>query len=448
MKVTILGSTGTIGRKALDVCLYLELPVYGLVCNSSRQILAQILLSQCKAVAISNEQIAEEIQKDLLLILHNSVEDLNAEARERLSILKAEFNAYCAYLSLRVKQKLCQDCKCDSWDVEHIWQYLVHEFEGLPQFYVGKDSASKLASVRVDRLVAAMVGFVGLEPVIKALKAGSDICLANKETLIAAGELIMPLAKRLGRRILPVDSEHSAIFQCLNGSDNNRLQRILLTASGGPFRETPIDELAEMTAKEALAHPIWDMGAKITIDSATMMNKGLELIEACHLFGVRSSQVEVVVHPQSIIHSAVEFADGGVIAQLGVPDMYLPIQYALTWPKREPIPLPNLDLFQVQTLTFEKPDLNKFPALRLAKEASELGGTLPCVLNAANEVAVHAFLDDLIKFADVTAITEQVMAKFRAQKHIQLSTDINDIELEQIIECDRIARQMASELVR
>ena len=261
----------------------------------------------------------------------------------------------------------------------------------------------------VDIVVTALVGFSGLEPTIAAIKAGKQIALANKETLVVAGELITNLALRHKVGILPVDSEHSAIFQCLAGEGDNEIARLLLTASGGPFRTTPMADMAHITAQQALQHPTWKMGAKITIDSATMMNKGFEMIEAKWLFGVTPDKIEVVVHPQSIIHSAVEFIDGTIKAQMGQPDMRLPIQYALSYPSRLKLSHSHLDIFQVSSLTFEKPDLQKFPCLSLAYQAIGKGGNMPCILNAANEVANLAFRQGKISYPQLCHTLEKAM---------------------------------------
>lgn len=262
---------------------------------------------------------------------------------------------------------------------------------------------------QAELLVTAIVGMIGLRPTVAAIRAGKNIALANKETLVTAGHLIMPLAKACGVSILPVDSEHSAIFQCLQGESENRIEKILLTASGGPFRGRTLPELHRMKAADALKHPNWSMGKKITVDSATLVNKGLEMIEAGWLFDVAPDQIEVVVHPQSIIHSAVQFADGGVIAQLGVPDMHLPIQYALFYPERKHLPNERLDLFALGQLTFERPDEETFRGLKLARMAMKKGGNLPTILNAANERAVALFLQDRIAFTGIAGIIEDCM---------------------------------------
>ena len=268
-----------------------------------------------------------------------------------------------------------------------------------------------------DVILTAVVGMIGITPTIEAIKAGKDIALANKETLVTAGHIIMPLAKQMGVSILPVDSEHSAIFQSLNGEPKNRLKKILLTASGGPFRGMSKAQLADKTVKDALKHPNWSMGPKITIDSATMVNKGLEVMEAGWLFDVNYDQIQVVVHPQSIIHSMVEFVDGAVIAQLGLPDMKLPIQYALFYPDRLPMNTEGIDFFQLGQVSFEKPDLETFQGLKLAYEAFEKGGSMPTVFNAANEKAVSLFLHEKIRFLDIADIIAETMSRHQVIAH-------------------------------
>ena len=276
-------------------------------------------------------------------------------------------------------------------------------------------------------VVGAMVGMIGIEPVIEAIKAGKDIALANKETLVCAGHIIMPLAKEHKVRILPVDSEHSAIFQSLRGGAAEEVEKILLTASGGPFRGRKREELAKMTAREALKHPNWDMGAKVTIDSSTLANKGLEVMEVHWLFNAAYDDIEVVVHPQSIVHSAVQFRDGAVIAQLGIPDMHLPIQYALTWPDRIRLDEKRLDLFELGQLTFEKPDTKTFRALELALRSARTGGGMPTVFNAANEEAVAAFLQDRIGYLDIADRIEDAMNSVKTGEAGSLK-DILEIE--------------------
>ena len=258
-------------------------------------------------------------------------------------------------------------------------------------------------------LVTAIVGMLGIRPTIAAIKAGKDIALANKETLVTAGHIIIPLAKENNVSILPVDSEHSAIFQSLQGEQHNKINRILLTASGGPFRGYTLDGLKDIKVEDALKHPNWSMGRKITIDSSTLVNKGLEVMEAKWLFGVELEQIQVVVHPQSVIHSAVEYEDGAVIAQLGTPDMRLPIQYALYYPNRRSLSGEKLDLFKLASMTFEKPDTSTFKGLKLAYEAMKKGGNIPTAFNAANERAVALFLDHKIKYLDIVDIIEKSM---------------------------------------
>ena len=283
---------------------------------------------------------------------------------------------------------------------ERKYPELKEALEDLPiKVWAGADAIAQMVqSEPIDMVLTAMVGYSGLRPTISAIKAGKAIALANKETLVVAGELIMKLAAEHKVPILPVDSEHSAIFQCLTGAYDNPIEKILLTASGGPFRRKTLEELATVTKAQALRHPNWTMGAKITIDSASMMNKGFEMIEAKWLFDVTPDQVQVVVHPQSVIHSMVQFEDGAVIAQLGIPDMKLPIAYAFSFPTRMRSMAPRLDFNQYSTLTFEEPDMERFRNLAFAFEAARQGGNMPCILNAANEVVVAAFLQDRIGF--------------------------------------------------
>jgi 1-deoxy-D-xylulose-5-phosphate reductoisomerase len=287
-------------------------------------------------------------------------------------------------------------------------------------------------------VLTAMVGFAGLSPTIHAIKAHKTICLANKETLVVAGELICQLAMENHCSILPVDSEHSAIFQSLVGEDENPIDKILLTASGGPFRLKSMEEIAHVTKADALRHPTWDMGAKITIDSASMMNKGFEVIEAKWLFGVDAKQIQVLVHPQSIVHSAVQFMDGSVKAQLGVPDMRLPIQYAFSFPKRLPLSGDRLDLFAAQHLDFFEPDLKKFRCLAMAYEALNQGGNMPCIVNAANEIVNRAFLEDRCGFLQMGDIIEATM---------QRATFIQKPTYEDYLQSDAEARRIATELL-
>jgi 1-deoxy-D-xylulose-5-phosphate reductoisomerase len=286
----------------------------------------------------------------------------------------------------------------------------------------------------VQLVMSAVVGAIGLLPTIRAVEAGIDVAVANKEALVMAGELVIHPERPGWGRIIPVDSEHNAIFQALHGHQHSALRRILLTASGGPFREWSLDAMQHVSVAEALNHPNWKMGRKITIDSATMMNKGLEVIEAHHLFHIPVEQIQIVVHPQSIVHSMVEFYDGSVLAQLGIPDMRIPISYALAYPERLANALPSLDLFQVQTLNFYPPDLQRFPCLYFAFEAVRMGGTMPTVLNAANEVAVQAFLNGTIMFLDIAAVIEAAMAQH---------TPVPVIDAAVAIQADRWARECA-----
>lgn len=278
--------------------------------------------------------------------------------------------------------------------------------------YAGENALSSVVQMdSIDLVLTALVGYAGLCPTIKAIEAGKTIALANKETLVVAGELITSLAREKGVNIYPVDSEHSAIFQCMVGEFHNKIEKIVLTASGGPFRGKKIHELAKVTKHQALRHPNWNMGAKVTIDSATLMNKGLEVIEAKWLFGLSSRQVEVVIHPQSIIHSLVQFEDGSMKAQLGLPDMRLPIQFAMTYPDRLKTDFPRFDFNNYPALTFEQPDTETFRNLALAFEALNKGGNMPCVLNAANEVAVNGFLEEKIGFLEMSALVEQCLTR-------------------------------------
>lgn len=284
-----------------------------------------------------------------------------------------------------------------------------------------------------ELLVTAIVGMIGIRPTIAAMKAGKDIALANKETLVTAGHLIMPLAKECNVQILPVDSEHSAIFQCLNGENRRELHKILLTASGGPFRGRKKEELKNVQVEDALKHPNWSMGRKITIDSATLVNKGLEMMEARWLFGVEPEDIQIVVQPKSIIHSMVEFVDGAVIAQLGTPDMKLPIQYALYYPERRYLPGKRLDFWQISEITFEKPDMENFPGLGLAFEAARAGGSLPTVYNAANEKAVALFLDRRIGFLEIPELIESCMREHKV---------IENPSVEEILQTEREVHEM------
>jgi 1-deoxy-D-xylulose-5-phosphate reductoisomerase len=304
---------------------------------------------------------------------------------------------------------------------------LVHALEKLPvKVYAGNEAISQIVEMdTIDIVLTAMVGYSGLLPTINAIKSGKTIALANKETLVVAGEMIQKLAFHHKVSIYPVDSEHSAIFQCLIGEGQNAIEKIMLTASGGPFRGKNLQFLKSATKENALKHPNWEMGAKITIDSATMMNKGLEAIEAKWLFGLNPNQIEVVVHPQSIVHSAVMFEDGSIKAQMGLPDMKLPILYALSFPDRVKTEFPRFSFWDYPELTFEKPDLKSFRNLALAFEAMDKCGNMPCILNAANEIAVDAFLKDKIGFCEMTDIIEQSMQKIAYIKHPELDDLIN-----------------------
>lgn len=322
---------------------------------------------------------------------------------------------------------------------ERKYPELKEALEDLPiKVWAGADAIAQMVqSEPIDMVLTAMVGYSGLRPTISAIKAGKAIALANKETLVVAGELIMKLAAEHKVPILPVDSEHSAIFQCLTGAYDNPIEKILLTASGGPFRRKTLEELATVTKAQALRHPNWTMGAKITIDSASMMNKGFELIEAKWLFDVTPDQVQVVVHPQSVIHSMVQFEDGAVIAQLGIPDMKLPIAYAFSFPTRMRSMAPRLDFNQYSTLTFEEPDMERFRNLAFAFEAARQGGNMPCILNAANEVVVAAFLQDRIGFLQMSDVIERTMRK---------ASFIVNPSYEDYVATDTEARRLAAEL--
>ena len=303
----------------------------------------------------------------------------------------------------------------------------------------GKEGALAVAThPEADLVVSALVGAVGLLPTVYAIRAGKDIALANKETLVMAGPLVMAEAREKSVRLLPVDSEHSAIFQALKAGRKEEVKNLILTASGGPFRQHDKASLSRVTPQEALKHPNWQMGAKITIDSATLMNKGLEVIEACYLFEIPKEKIQVKIHPQSIVHSLVEFIDGSVIAQLGIPDMRIPIAYALSYPERLPLSLPPLDLVAVSPLTFEEPDLERFPCLRLAYEALERGGTAPAVLNAANEVAVEAFLAGRLRFDQIPQLIQGVLEEVEISDHPSL---------EEVLEADILARIRAEKIL-
>jgi len=303
----------------------------------------------------------------------------------------------------------------------------------------GEQALIDAATVDADLVIAAIVGCAGLKPVMAAVEAGRTVALANKEALVTAGELMTGAAARHGAILLPVDSEHNAIFQCLAGSHKDDVARIILTASGGPFRTASAETIAAATPEQAVAHPNWSMGAKISVDSATLMNKGLELIEAHYLFGLPSNRIDILIHPQSVIHSMVEFVDGSVLAQLGSPDMRIPIAYALAWPERMETPAQRLDLAAVARLDFEAPDVGRFPALGVAREALEAGGAAPIVLNAANEVAVASFLSGEIRFTDIVRVVEEALGDAQARA----PQSVGDV-----LEIDRVTRSRVRTLMK
>ena len=379
-QICILGSTGSIGTQALDV-IRQHSDLYEVYC----------------------------------LTAHNRVEQLAAQAHE--------FKPASVVIANETHYERLKELLADAPDIK---------------VYAGASALEQIVEAApIDMVLTAMVGYAGLAPTIRAIKARKKICLANKETLVVAGELITKLAIEYHAPILPVDSEHSAIFQCLVGEDMNEIEKILLTCSGGPFRQFTAAQLATVTAADALKHPTWDMGAKITIDSASLMNKGFEVMEAKWLFGVPADKIQVLIHPQSIVHSAVQFADGGVKAQLGVPDMRLPIQYAFSFPQRLRLDGDRLDLFR-QPLEFFEPDLNKFKCLALAYAALEKGGNMPCILNAANEVVNAAFRQDRCSFLGMAEIIEQTM---------QRATFEATPDYETYVRTDAEARRIASELL-
>lgn len=312
---------------------------------------------------------------------------------------------------------------------------LTNEYKRGPDVYCGSEGLIKLAILPdADVVLIAIVGIAGLQPALAAIRAGKDIAVASKEILVMAGEIVMAEARKYGVKVLAVDSEHSAIFQCLDGKPTESVRQIWLTASGGPFRETPKEDFEKITVDRALKHPSWVMGPKISIDSATLFNKGLEMIEARWLFDLPIDQVRVVVHPQSVIHSMVEFVDGSIIAQISTPDMCLPIQYALTYPKRSASDRVQTDFAKIGRLDFQEPDIDRFPSLNHARRAGEVGGTLPAVLNAANEVAVQAFCDKQISFTDITATVGRTMDSHSVIEHPSL---------DQIVDADVWARKTA-----
>ena len=381
--IALLGSTGSIGRQVLDVVGRLSdrLRVVSLAANRNVELLAeQVRQFRPSLVSVGSEDDAERLRQ--------------AASRQQPAASREIRN------------------------VEVVWGE-----EGLKTAAVVADA---------DIVVVAVAGTVGLAPTLAAISAGKDIALASKEVLVAAGSLVTNLAAEKGVQLLPIDSEHSAIFQCLQGEDMGKIRRLMLTASGGALANCPLERLEQVTVEQALAHPTWNMGRKITVDSATLMNKGLEIVEAHWLFGVEPGQIEVVIHPQSIVHSMVEFEDGSVIAQMGVPDMRLPIQYALMYPERVNTDLPRLDIAAQGTLNFARPDPKRYPALDLAYRAAEHGGTMPAVMNAANEVAVGAFLDGRIGFLDIQRTISRVMDTHKP---------VQDPGLGQILEADSWARE-------
>ncbi len=380
-QICILGSTGSIGTQALDVI---------------RQ--------------------HPDLYEAYALTANDSVEKLAEQARE--------FNPAAVVIANEARYEELKAKLADT-DVK---------------VYAGHKALCEIVEAGpVDMVLAALVGFVGLEPTIRAIKARKKICLANKETLVVAGELILDLVSKYHVDLLPVDSEHSAIFQCLVGEEMNEVDKILLTCSGGPFRNFTHEQLLTVTAADALRHPTWKMGAKITIDSASLMNKGFEVMEAKWLFGVPAEKIEVLVHPQSVVHSGVQFKDGAVKAQLGVPDMRLPIQYAFSFPKRLPLNGDRLDLFSTRKLEFFKPDVQKFPCLRLAYEAISEGGNMPCILNAANEVANAAFRRGECSFLGMAEVIERTMRQASFDKTPNLDT---------YFQTDAEARQIAASLLK
>lgn len=354
------------------------------------------------------------------------------------------YEAYCLTANNRYEELAVQARKFKPAAVvianESLYEPLCRLLDDCPEVkvYAGKAALDEIVQAEpIDMVLTALVGFAGLSPTIQAIKAHKKVCLANKETLVVAGELICKLAQQYHVPILPVDSEHSAIFQSLVGEDDNEIEKILLTASGGPFRTFTLEQMKDVTAADALKHPTWEMGAKITIDSATMMNKGFEVIEAKWLFGVPAEKIQVLIHPQSIVHSAVQFIDGGVKAQLGVPDMRLPIQYAFSFPKRLHLDGARLDMFK-QPLEFFEPDFKKFKCLALAYESIRQGGNMPCVVNAANEVVNEAFRQGRCTYLGMADVIEKTMERVAFDAAPTFET---------YVETDAMARRMANELI-
>jgi 1-deoxy-D-xylulose-5-phosphate reductoisomerase len=384
-----------------------------------------------------------EVKKRQIAIL-GSTGSIGTQALEVIEEHQDLYEVYCLTANNRVEQLAEQAHKFKPAAIvianEQHYDKLRRLMDDMPdvKVYAGSRALDEIVEADpIDMVLTAMVGFAGLSPTIHAIRAKKAIALANKETLVVAGELILQLAQQYHTPILPVDSEHSAIFQSLVGEDENPIEKILLTASGGPFRLKSMEEIAHVTKADALRHPTWDMGAKITIDSASMMNKGFEVIEAKWLFGVDAKQIQVLVHPQSIVHSAVQFHDGSVKAQLGVPDMRLPIQYAFSFPRRLPLSGDRLDLFR-HPLEFFEPDLKKFRCLAMAYEAIDRGGNMPCIVNAANEVVNRAFLEDRCGFLQMGDIIAETMQRATFDKQPDYDT---------YIKTDAEARRIASELL-
>src|SRR5213595_1159695 len=336
---------------------------------------------------------------------------------ERMEIVGLAANSNAEKLAAAANETRAQSvCLVDETKIDALKRALAYQ----PRIFAGEEGLREIACLtNAEMVLVAIVGTAGLRPALAAIEAGKDLAVASKEILVMAGEIVMREARENSIHVLPVDSEHNAIFQCLDGR-SSEVRRIILTASGGPFRETPTNEFINLTAEQALKHPTWNMGPKITIDSATLFNKGLEMIEAHWLFGVEMKHVEVVIHPQSIVHSMVEFADGSTLAQLSYSDMCFPIQYAVTWPDRVPNTLPPLDFEKLSKLEFFPPRYDDFPALNLARRAGEMGGTLPAVMNAANEIAVAAFLDRRLRFPEIWQIVQSVMNRHTSVAHPDL----------------------------
>ena len=385
----------------------------------------------------------ESIPKKQIAIL-GSTGSIGTQALEVISDNDTLFEVYALTANNNVDLLIQQARKFEPEMVaignENLYNQLKDALSDLPiKVFAGADSIAQVAEMQpIDIVLTAMVGYSGLKPTMNAIKAGKKIALANKETLVVAGELICELALENKASILPVDSEHSAIFQCLAGEGNNPIEKLILTASGGPFRNKSMHELEHVTSAQALKHPNWEMGAKITIDSASLMNKGFEIIEAKWLFGVSPDQIQVVVHPQSIIHSMVQFVDGSIKAQLGMPDMKLPIQYAFTYPDRLKTNFPRFDFNLCSQFTFEQPDMERFRNLGYAYYAMEQGGNMPCILNAANEVVVAEFLKDKIGFLQMSDIIENVMAK---------AEFVAKPTYEDYVKTDKLVRILTKELI-